>query len=323
MKASVIGTGSALPKTVVKNDDFKQWVDTDDEWIYSHTGIKERRIAKDETLISLAADAAKKALADAGVSGEEIDLIIAATFTPDCFTPTLACMLQNEVGATCPAFDLNAACSGFIYALDVGYRYIKSGAAKKVLIVAADMLSRVTNFSDRGTCVLFGDGAGAAVLSAQGEGNIIYSKTEAESDTKFSLRIPGLYSRFPLNESLPKEESVVSMDGNEIYMNAVRTMTRDIKKALSESGLTISDIDYIVPHQANSRIIDAVAIKLKMLKEKFFMNMPKYGNTSAASVAIALDELSKSGMLRKGTHVALCAFGGGFTSGCAILEWAK
>jgi 3-oxoacyl-[acyl-carrier-protein] synthase III len=322
MKASVIGTGSALPANIVRNDDFTQWVDTNDEWIQSHTGIRERRISKDETLISFAAKAAKKALDDAKVPGKDLDLIIAATFTPDYFAPSLACLLQHEVGAKCPAFDINAACSGFIYALDVGYRYIKSGAAKRVLVVAAEMLSRVTNFSDRSTCVIFGDGAGAAVLSSEGEGSIAYSRAEAESDTKMALNIPGLASKYPLN-TIPSGISAISMDGNEVYMYAVRTMTRDIKKALSETGLTTEDIDFVVPHQANLRIIDAVAAKLKILKEKFFVNIAKYGNTSGASIAIALDELSRSGRLKKGARVALCAFGGGFTSGCTILEWAK
>lgn len=323
MKAAILGTGSALPDNIVTNEDLSKYVETNDEWITSHTGIKQRHISCDGTSFATAATAVNRALEDAHIKGSELDLIIGATFTPDYLSPNLASQLQGEIGAKCPAFDMNAACSGFLFGLDIACRYVQSGAAKKVLVAASETVSKIVNYKDRSTCVIFGDGAGAAVVSESPDDGVLCSVIGTESDIKHSLEIPGLQGDCPFYKTHEQKESRLVMDGNEVYMFAVRTMTKDIKNALKQANLEASDIDYVVPHQANIRIIEAVSAKLKILLNKFHININKYGNTSAASVPIALDELARSGKLKKGDKVLMCAFGGGFSSGAAIINWAK
>jgi 3-oxoacyl-[acyl-carrier-protein] synthase-3 len=292
-------------------------IDTTDEWIVSRTGIKTRRIITDETLLDLALAASKNALSDAGLNPAKLDLIICATIQSHHKTPALACLVQQGIGAACPAFDLNAACTGFIYALHVAKAYFDAGMADKILVVAAEALSQMTNYTDRGTCVLFGDGAGAVVLT-KGSDLMSIVVTAKGDDTK--LRIPQFKGNSPFAKVAETEAPYVVMDGQEVYKFSQNAVVTDIKKVLLESRLAIGDIDWFLIHQANARIIDAARIKLGVPPEKMLGNIEKYGNTSAACIPIMIDEARRGGKLKAGNILALSAFGGGFTTGAAIIK---
>ena len=285
-------------------------VDTSDEWITERTGIKERRINKGTPAAQLASEAALRALEDAKIGAEEIDVIIATTIGADYLTPSLSCMIQKETGvrnAFC--FDINAACSGFVYALDVANAYIKSGRASNILIVSAEMLSRYTDYTDRSTCVLFGDGTAAVVVRAGEQPGMISGYLKSNGSMGDVLEVanrPGAY---------------LTMNGREVYKFAVRVNVETITHLMEENGLTFGDIKYIIPHQANKRIIEGVAAKLKCPLELFYMNVEKYGNTSSASVPICLDELNKAGKLQTGDKIIMVGFGGGLTYAGAFIEW--
>ncbi len=328
--ASVVtlaGIGSYVPETVLTNAELAARVETSDEWITSRTGIRERRIASpDQAASDLGAEAARRALADAGVQAAEVDLIITATLSPDTVFPSTACLIQHQIGASRAwCFDIQAACSGFLYALDVAHQHLLTGRARTALVIGTEKLSAVTDWEDRTTCVLFGDAAGAAVLRAGGPGRGLMT-TILGSDGSLGdlLMIPGGGSRRPTSaETLRNREHYIRMKGREVFKHAVTNMTQAAKEAIAASGLHHDDIAWVVPHQANARIIQAIAQRLELPQEKVFMNVQRYGNTSAASVGLALDELARSGRLRAGDNVVLVAFGGGFTWGASVLEWSR
>ncbi len=317
MNFKITGTGSYLPKQVVTNDDLSKIVETSDEWIRQRVGIHERRIATAETCVDMAVGAANAALESAGVKPEELDLILASTVSGDNVSPSVACMVQNRIGATCMAYDINAACSAFIFLLETAAGYFARGKVKKALVIGAEKLSRIVDWTDRSTCVIFGDGAGAAVLEL-GEGY-----TDSTFDVRGGddvLKIPHYHGASPFDKT-EAEPPFIHMAGQETFKFAVSSITRDVDMLLERNGLTADDIKYIVPHQANSRIIDTAARRLKIPQEKFYMNIDRLGNTSSASIPIALDELARSGKLVKGDKIILCAFGGGLASAAALMEW--
>ena len=320
MNIRICGTGSALPERKITNDDLSQIMDTSDEWISSRTGIKARHLATEETTTSLAAEAAKKALADADMKPEEVELIIAATVTPDHLVPTLSCEVQREIGAVnAVAFDLGAACSGFLFALSTAQAYIASGRFKNTLLIGAEVLSKIMDWNDRSTCVLFGDGAGAAVVRADEE-NICHVVQGSDGAKGLVLTCENR----PVNNPYHKMESplgYVSMNGQEVYKFAVRTVPATITKVLEEADLEAEEISLFVLHQANLRIIEAVAKRLKQPMEKFPVNLTECGNISAASVPILLDNINRHGMIHRGDKVVLAGFGGGLTWGAAVLVW--
>lgn len=318
---TILSTGHQLPETVWTNDDLATMVDTSDEWIRTRTGIERRHIAKDESALDLAEQAARQALAQAGVAAEELGLIVCACFTAESATPSLSCALLRALDAKCPAFDLNAACSGFLYALGAAKALIADlQLDQPVLVLGVELLSRITNWADRSTCVLFGDGAGAAVLKRDDPAGheILYNHIMAYADKKHVLEVPGINHQGPDVQLAP---SLLAMNGPEVYKFATRTMVKDIRAALAKLGLNAADIRYYVPHQANIRIIQSAASLLKVSEERFFVNIQEVGNTSCASVAIALDELARSGKLQKGDLVLLSAFGGGLTSAVSVIRW--
>ncbi len=337
----ITGTGSAVPARRVTNDDLGKIVDTSDEWIRSRTGIESRYLAVEETTTGLSAEAAKKALAAAGVSAEELDLIIAATVTPDRFLPNLSCEIQRELGAkNAVAFDLNAACSGFLFSLDTAYMYLRTGRYRKALIIGAETLSKIIDWTDRSTCVLFGDGAGAAVLEnvpeetgcADRASGAAAGNGAGESRGILSIRMGSDGGRGmvlscdnrPVSNPYVKRESglsYVSMDGQEVYEFAVRTVPHIIGLAVEEAGLAVEEIDLFLLHQANIRIIEAVAKRLRQPMEKFPVNLRDCGNISAASVPILLDNVRKHDMIKKGSKIVLAGFGAGLTWGATVLEW--
>lgn len=317
MSFNIIGTGSCYPNKIVTNDDLSKIVDTSDEWISTRTGVKERRICAEENITQLATNAAKNAILDAGIDKEDIDLIICATIRGDYVTPSLGCIVQKEIEAKCPAFDINAACSGFIYALDVAAAYLKSNKVKNVLVVAAESMSKLIDWSDRATCVLFGDGAGAVVLSG-GEG-LLSIKLTAKGNSEL-LNIKNISGNSPFSNDI-KEEAYISMNGQEVYKFAVSSMINDITAVINEAGIKEDDIDFVLPHQANMRIIEGASHRLKIPKEKYYTNLERFGNTSAASIPILLDELNKSKKIQKGDILVFSAFGGGLTTGACVLRW--
>ncbi len=323
----IVGTGRALPDKIVTNKDLEQKVDTTDEWIRSRTGIGSRRVADENTATSdLATEAAKKALEDAGISVDEIDTIIVATVTPDMAFPSTACIVQKNLGADRAfAFDIGAACSGFVYALSVAENLIKGNMAKNALVIGAETLSKIINWEDRNTCVLFGDGAGAVVVKEVEEGYGIQGITLGSNGAKGEvLRQPAGGSRIPASiESVQNKLHYIAMDGNEVFKFAVRVMGQSSLETIKKSGLDLEDVDFFIPHQANIRIIDAAAKRLKLPKEKVYVNLHKYGNLSAASIPVALDEAVKEGKLQKGDNMVLVAFGGGLTWGSAVVKWSK
>jgi len=316
--AKITGTGSFLPEKILTNKDLESFVDTTDEWIFARTGIKQRHIAaEDETASSLAEVAARRALAAANVNAEEIDLIIVGTSSPDRVFPSTACLVQHKLGISdCAAFDVQAACSGFIYALGTAHQFIKAGGAKKALIIGSEVNSRILNWQDRSTCVIFGDGAGAVVVEASDEKGIL--STHLHSDGQYQDL---LYINNPINSQKDDlEKAYMHMAGNDVYKVAVKTLGRIVDETLEANNLAKSDIDWLVPHQANIRIINSVAKKLQMPLEQVVLTIENQGNTSAASIPLALDEAVRDGRIKKGHTVLMEAFGGGFVWGSALVK---
>ncbi len=321
--AAICGIGSYLPERVLTNADLEQLVDTSDEWIVSRTGIRERHIvAEGEATSDMAAAASRVALERAGVSASDLDLIIVATSTPDMAFPATACLVQTKIGASCAAYDLNAACTGFIYALDAACAAIESGRARTVLVAGSDALSTIVDFADRSTCVLFGDGAGAVVVCAAGEPGILSTVLGADGAGADLLKVPGGGSASPATcESVAAREVSIRMNGPEVFKFAVRAVPKAARAALKAAHLTIEDLAWLVPHQANQRIMDAAAEKLHVPAERVFSNVAGVGNTSCASIPVALDDLYTSGRLAPGMAVVLVGFGAGLTWGATALRW--
>lgn len=321
----IIGTGSFLPDKILKNCDLEKIVDTSDEWITARTGIRERRIIDEgEATSDLAIEASKKALEDAKLDPEDVDLIIVATMTGDMITPSTACIVQDRLGCkNAAAFDLSAACSGFVYGISMAYGLISSGVYKNVLLIGAEAMSRILDWEDRGTCILFGDGAGAAVISEVPKGRgILGMELGSDGSGKDHLLIPAGGSRCPQSkETLENREQYLKMEGSEVFKFAVRKIDETCKSLLEKTNLKSSDIDLFIPHQANTRIINSAAKKLKIPKEKTFINLDKYGNMSAASIPVALDEALKQGRIEDGDNILLVGFGGGLTWGSSIIKW--
>ena len=312
----IVGTGAYLPEKIVTNDDLSTMVETSDEWIVQRVGVKERRVSVNETAADFGVKAAEKALEAAGMSAEELDLIIVSTITGETLCPTTAALIQREIGATCPAFDMQSACSGFMFALDTADAFISKGY-NNILVIATERMSKIIDWEDRSTCVIFGDGAGAAVVTA-GEGYLassLYTKGEDEV-----LYIPSCTKNSPFYEN-EYADTKVYMNGSETFNFAVRKIVDDIKEVAEKAGIEISDIDYVVPHQANTRIISYASKRLRLPMEKFVVNIDRCANTSSASVPIALDELVRSGKLKEGDIIAMCAFGGGLSSSACIIKW--
>jgi len=323
-RAAITGLGAYLPEKVLTNADIEKIVETTDEWIRTRTGILERRIAaKDQTTSDLALPAAQEALKDAGLTPQDLDLIIVATCSPDMIFPSASCCLQAKLGATCGAFDLAAACSGFAYALSVAEGFVKSGIHKNVLVVGAETITRFVNWKDRSTCVLFGDGAGAAVVARSRDGHgILASHLGADGTQSEILQIPAGGSKIPPSaESVANGLHFIRMAGPELFKIAVKTMEQAVLKVLEQEKLQVKDINCLIPHQANDRILQAVADRLKIAPEKVFINVHRYGNMSSASTVVALYEAVKSGAIKKGDYVVLVAFGGGLTWGASLIKW--
>ena len=324
-KAKIIGTGSYLPERILTNRDLEQIVETSDEWIVSRTGMKERRIAREDEFTSdMGAAAARAAVEDAGLAMDEIDFILVATLSPDYMFPSTACLIQQKLGARkAGAMDIQAACTGYLYALSVAKGFVESGLYKNVLVIAAEKLSSITNYKDRSTCVLFGDGAGACVVSRQGEGLAIESiQLGADGEQAELLVMPAGGSRKPASkETVEAGEHYIKMAGNEVFKHAVRRMEAACKECLDAAGVSEMEISWLIPHQANLRIIDAIARRFEHLpSERIFKTVQKYGNTSASSVGIALDELLKEHDVKKQERILLTAFGSGLTWGAAVLR---
>lgn len=320
----IIGTGSYTPPHVMTNDDLAGMVDTSDEWISSRTGIKERRISAGESTSDLAYEASLRALKVSGLSPEELDLIICATITPDYFMPSVACTVQDRLGAgNAAAFDLSAACTGFIYAMVTAEQFISTGMYNNVLVIGAETISRILDWDDRSTCVLFGDGAGAMILSAaEGPGHILGSVLTSDGGKQDYLTCPAVSLVNPYTgDSNAKFDPHIKMQGQEVFKYAVRAITDCIDRVLNKAGLSLQDIKYILPHQANKRIIEQAAKFSNSPFEKFYLNLEDYGNTSAASIGIALDEMIREGLLIRGDKIILVGFGGGLTSGAVLLEY--
>lgn len=323
--AGIIGTGSCLPDRIMTNQEMEQIVDTNDEWIRSRTGICERRVSDENTATSdLSTTAALRALENAKLKPEDIDLIVVATVTPDMAFPSTACIVQKNIGAVnAAAFDLEAACSGFLYGLSVAENFIRTGYYKHVLVIGAETLTKIADYTDRNTCVIFGDGAGAAIVSeVPEEYGILSTYIGADGRGGHLLAVPAGGSRIPTTvESIKSGQHYIKMDGKEVFKFAVKIMGDASEKALEQCGLSKEDVDYFIPHQANIRIIDAAVKRLKISSDKVYINVDKYGNMSAASVAIALDEASRKGFLKDGDIAVLVGFGGGLTWGSAVLKW--
>jgi 3-oxoacyl-[acyl-carrier-protein] synthase-3 len=322
----IAGTGSYLPERILTNAELAVMVDTSDEWILSRTGIRERRIAAEGEFTShMATHAARRALEQAGLAAEDVELIIVATITPDTPTPATACYVQQALGANhAVAFDISAACSGFLYAMKISKRLISDGAFKNALIIGAEKLSSVTNWDDRTTCVLFGDGAGAAVLrrAEPEEGSILATEMGTDGNLTHLLNIPGGGSACPItSENVNDHLFTLTMMGKEVFKHAVNRMKEAAEKVIDRADLRPEDIACVIPHQANLRIIDAIADRLAVPNERVFVNLDKYGNTSAAAVAIALDEANRSGAFKRGEHIVLVVFGAGLTWAAAAIRW--
>ena len=317
MSITILGTGDYVPEKVITNEDLAQMVETSDEWIMQRVGVKERRVSETETAADFAINAAKQALWNAGITADELDLIIAATVSGETICPTIAGHVQRAIGAACPGFDINSACSGFMFALDTAVSYIERGNVKKVLVIGTERLSKLVDWKDRSTCVIFGDGAGAVVV-APGDGylsSMLYTAGGNEV-----IEIPAFSGDSPFYRGDIKKPYIF-MDGQETFKFAVNKIVGDIKFVAEKAGIELSDIDHVVLHQANIRIIDFAAKRLGITKDKFIININKYGNTAAASVPIALSELDASGRLKRGDIVAMSAFGGGLSSAACILKW--
>ena len=323
--AAIIGTGSFLPEKTLTNEDLAKIVETNDEWITTRTGIKTRHISSDEeTTATLAVKASQMALEDANLAPEELDLIIVATITPEMVFPSTACFVQSEIGAVnAAAFDITAACSGFIYALSIVEQFLKSGKYKNALVIGAETLSKITNYEDRGSCILFGDGAGAAVVQRTDDisRGIIYSNIASDGSGWTALNCQAYGSRYPASKELDDPSKIfMYINGREVYQLAVRRIVEMVTNCLEEYNLTIDDIKMCVPHQMNARIIESSCKRLDLKPEQVFINIDKTGNTSAASIPIALDECIKSGKVSKGDYVIIVAFGAGLTWGANLIR---
>lgn len=324
-KARIIGTGCYLPERILSNQDLEKMVETSDEWIVSRTGMKERRIARsDEFTSDMGYAASLRALEAAQIPAEEIDLILVATLTPDFVFPSTACLLQARLKAVnAAAIDIQAACTGYIYALSQAKAYIDSGLYKNILIVASEKLSSIVNYKDRNTCVLFGDGASACIVSSRGKGLVIQDvRLGADGELAELLILPAGGSRNPATcDTVASELHYLKMEGKEVFKHAVRRMESASKQCLDCAGLTESDISWLIPHQANMRIIEAIAKRFAVPTERVYLTIHKYGNTSASSVGIALDELLREKGVKDGENILLTAFGAGLTWGASVLTW--
>ncbi len=317
----IIGTGSCLPQTVVTNDDLSKIMDTSDEWISSRTGIRERHLVKEETTTSMSVEAARRAMENAGVTAQEIDLIIVGTLSADHVTPACACEVQAAIGAQdAVAFDINAACSGFMFALNIAHAYLQMGVYKTALILGAETLSKIMDWNDRSTCVLFGDGAGAVVVCADERDRMLAYDQGSDGVRGSVLACKNRTNNNPLVQT-GVEPEYVHMDGQEVYKFAVTAVPASLSKTIKAAGLTVEDIDYFALHQANIRIIQSVAKRLKVSEDKFPISLDHCGNISAASVPILLDEINRKGLLKPGMKIALSGFGGGLTWASAVIEW--
>jgi 3-oxoacyl-[acyl-carrier-protein] synthase-3 len=321
MYSKITGTGSYLPERVLTNADLESMVDTSDEWIRTRTGIEKRHIAADdETTCDLAEKAALKAIEASGKKANEIDLIIVATTTPDVIFPSTACLLQQRLDIHgCPAFDIQAVCTGFIYAVSIADQFIRNNSAKCVLVVGAETMSRIVNWRERDTCVLFGDGAGAVILEASENKGILSTHIHADGEYQHLLNVPaGISSN---NDQLKTDSAYIKMQGNEVFKVAVNTLGRIVDETLAANSMQKEDVDWLVPHQANTRIISATAKKLDMSMERVVLTVDQHGNTSAASVPLALDVAVRDGRIKENDTLLLEAFGGGFTWGSVLLRY--
>jgi 3-oxoacyl-[acyl-carrier-protein] synthase-3 len=325
IRAVIRGTGSCLPDRILSNADLEKMVDTSDEWITTRTGIRERRIAgPDEPMSLFATRAGEAALADAGLKAEDLDLLICATVTPDMPIPATACIIQDRLGARrAAAFDMAAGCSGFIYALSVADQFITSGTFRRILVIGAELLSKYVDYQDRSTCVLFGDGAGAVVMTA-GEPpyGVLATSMGADGSMAEFIYVPAGGTREPASErTVAGRRHFIRMKGNETFKMAVRSMEETSRTVLERAGLRTSDIGLFIPHQANRRIIDAVGSRLGLREDQVYVNIERVGNTSAASIPVALDEAARKGRLKRGDVVLFAAFGTGLTWGAAVCKW--
>ena len=321
---TIAGTGAYLPQRILTNADLEKMIDTSDEWIVTRTGMRERRIARDDEPTSeMASAAARQALESAGLSGADVDLVIVATVTPEMPFPSTACLVQDAIGAKkALCFDLEAACSGFLYAMEVGRGMLMSGLYETALVIGSDKMSSVTDWEDRATCVLFGDGAGAVVLKrTEGTAKILATTVGADGSLGDLLMIPGGGSRNPAShDSVDQRLHYMKMAGNNVFKHAVRNMCNAGNAALEKAGLTAADVDWVVPHQANMRIIQAISDRVGISMDQFVINLDRLGNTTAATVPLALDEAVRDGRIKPGHKVLMIVFGGGFTWGSTVLE---
>ena len=316
MSFDIIGTGKCVPEKILTNDELSGMMDTSDEWILTRTGIRARFISRGESLLDLGAGAARQALKNAGVEASSLDLIVVSTVRGDMRTPSLACLIQGEIGADCPAFDVNAACTGFLYALDVAAAYLDSGRAEHVLVVAAEAMSKQVDWNNRATCVLFGDGAGAVVLRKGG--GLLSMKLTSKGDDSL-LRIPNGEGNSPFNLR-EAEPEYLYMAGSEVFQFAVNAMCGGVREVLKEAHLTAEEIRMLIPHQANLRILNFAKDRLKLREEQVAVGIDRYGNTSSASIPLLLADLTEAGTLKKGDVIAMAAFGGGLTSGACVIR---
>lgn len=337
MSFTILGTGSATPSLCKSNDDLTKIMDTSDEWIKTRTGIEQRYICGEETVTDLACQAAQRALENAGITAKELDLIICATVTGDFITPSMACLVQERLSAACPAFDVSAACTGFLYAMDVADGYFARGRIKKALIIGAEAISKITDWEDRGTAVIFADGAGAVIL---GEGDDLLACKIATRGNHGVLYATNVKGNCPFRsngaaeagkDSGPQAEKTANkpkdnylyMDGQEVFRFAAASMTRDLKQVMKDAGISGSDVAYVLPHQANRRILDFAMSKLDIDDEKFLVNIDKRGNTSAAAIPILLDENNQKGLFKKGDILLFTSFGAGLTTAASAVRWSR
>jgi 3-oxoacyl-[acyl-carrier-protein] synthase-3 len=318
MSFKVLGTGGFAPARVVTNDELSTFLDTSDEWITQRVGVRERHVSTTETTADMGYAAARKALEMSGTKPEELDLILGATVSGDDVSPTLAGTVQHMLGASCPCMDINSACSAFIFMLDVAAGYFARKKVKKVLVIGAERMSKILDWSDRSTCVIFGDGAGAMVL---GEGDDYLSSKLVTKGGDHVIKIPNYAGNSPFykNETVPP---YIHMNGQETFKFAVNSMYKDLTDVIKMAGLTEADIDWVIPHQANARIIDFVARKMDIPNDRFCVNIERYGNSSSASIPILFDEINRAGKFKTGEKIALCGFGGGLSSAACILNWS-
>lgn len=317
MSIQVLGTGAYVPERIVTNDELSTMVDTSDEWIRQRVGVAERRVSVSENAAEMGAKAAQKAMEAAGITADQLDLIVGATVSSDFGCPSMSAKVQELIGAGCPAFDVNSACSGFLFALDTAAAFVARGGIRYALVLGAERLSRILDWTDRSTCVIFGDGAGAVVI-APGENYLASHLFTQGGESVLSIPLSKGNSPFYEKEVAPL---AVHMSGQETFKFAVKQIVSEIRLIAERAGITTEQIDYIVPHQANIRIIDLAARRLGVPMEKFVVNIERYGNTSSASVPISFDELVRSGRLKRGDLIALCAFGGGLSSGACLIRW--